>query len=180
MLPVQDHLSLIISQYLARAFQPNNPFNSVVTSSWGIRNMKQTLQSRFLQCVAPYLSSCILPPSVYGTTIKSLHTKAVPDSKSLLSHNCVLLTASRQIEPEEANLPRPCRTTFSQLCSSFCSSLHSYRERIGLISSPFCGLEPHTNVWCGVPHQCVVWGSTPMCGVGFHTTYPTPLIEIHA
>ena len=31
MLPVQDLLPLISSQYLARALQPNNPFHSVVT-----------------------------------------------------------------------------------------------------------------------------------------------------
>ena len=32
MLPVQDHLSLICSQHIARALQPTNPSNSVVTS----------------------------------------------------------------------------------------------------------------------------------------------------
>ena len=68
--------------------------------------MKQTLQSRFLHCVAPNLSSGILPTTDYGTTIKSLHTKAVSDSKYLLSHNSVLQTASLHIAPEEANLPR--------------------------------------------------------------------------
>ena len=59
MLPVQDHLSLISSQYLARALQPNNPSHSVVTSRSGIRNKKQSVQSQFLYCVAPYLSSDI-------------------------------------------------------------------------------------------------------------------------
>jgi len=80
MLLVQDHFPLINSQYLARALQPNNPFHSVVTSSSDIRKMKQNFQSRFLHCIAPYLSSGILPPTDYGTTIKSLHTKAVSDS----------------------------------------------------------------------------------------------------
>ena len=60
----------------------------------------------------------------------SLHIKAVSDSKFLSSHNCVLQTASPQVAPEEANLPRPYKTILSQLCSYFCSSLHSYRERI--------------------------------------------------
>ena len=63
--PVQDHLFLISSQYLARAIQPNNPFHNVVAYPSGIRNMKQTLQSRFLHCVAPYLSSGIRPPTDY-------------------------------------------------------------------------------------------------------------------
>ena len=66
MLPVQDHLSLIFSQHLARAFQPTNPSRSVVTSPSGSRDMKQTLQSRFLHYVAPHLSSGIFPHTDYG------------------------------------------------------------------------------------------------------------------
>ena len=115
----------------------------------GIKNMKQTIQSWFLHCVVPYLSSGILSPADFGTTIKSLHTKDVSIFKSLLSHNRVLQTASPQIALEDANLPRQYRTTLSQLCSSFSSRLHSYRERIGLIPSllcPSCGMEPHTTV----------------------------------
>ena len=111
--------------------------------------MKQTFQSRFLHCAAPYVSSVNLLPTGYGTTIKSLHTKAISDYKSLLSHNPVLQTVSPQITPEETNLPRPYRTTLSQLRLSFCSSLHSYRLRIGIIPSSFCLsciVEPHTIV----------------------------------
>ena len=57
----------------------------------------------------------ILPTTDYWMIIKSLHTKDVSDSKSLLSHNHVLLTTSQQIAPEEANLPRPYKSTLSQL-----------------------------------------------------------------
>ena len=66
MLPVQDHVSLISSQYLARVLQPNNPSHSVVTSPSSSRNMKQLLQSRFLHYVAPHLSNVILPPPIMG------------------------------------------------------------------------------------------------------------------
>ena len=38
MLPVQDHLSRINSQYLAIALQPNNPSSSVITSPSGKQN----------------------------------------------------------------------------------------------------------------------------------------------
>ena len=136
MLPAQDHLSLICSQYLARTLQPTNPSHDVVTSPSASRDMKQTFQSWFLHVVAPHLSSGILAPAEYGTTIKSLHTRAVAASESLLSPNRVLQTASPQITPEEANLPRPYRNTLSQFCSSSCSSLHSYREKIALVPSP--------------------------------------------
>ena len=73
MLPVQDHLSLISSQYLVRALQTYNLSQSVVTAHSGIRDKKKNLQSRFLHRVALYLSSRILPSFDYGTTIKSLH-----------------------------------------------------------------------------------------------------------
>ena len=75
------------------------------------------------------------PPSDYWTPIKSLHTKSVPDSKSLLSHNHIPQT-SPQISAAETNISRPYRSTLSQLRSSFCRYLHSYRERIGLFHSP--------------------------------------------
>ena len=72
MLPVQDHLSLISSQYFVRALQPNNPSShSVVTSPWGNRNMKPTLQSQFLHCVSLYLSNGVLPPLIIGSPSSS-------------------------------------------------------------------------------------------------------------
>ena len=89
----------------------NHTSHSVVTSSSGIRNMKQNLQSRFLHYVAPYLLSGILPLTDYGTNIKSLHTIAV--FGSVLFNNRILRTASPKIAPEEANLPRPYRSTLS-------------------------------------------------------------------
>ena len=127
MLPVQDHLSLISSQYLVRAFQLNNLSHSIVTSLSGNRNMKHTIQSRFLHYVASHLLSGILSPTDYGTSIKSLHTRAVTITKSFLSYNRVLHTVSTQIAPEEANISYPYRSTLSQLRSSFCSSLHFYQ-----------------------------------------------------
>ena len=123
MVPVQDHLSLINPQYLARVLQPNNPSHSVVTSFSSTRNMKQTLQSWFLHYVAPYLSSGILPSTAYGTTMKSHHTTTLSGSISLLSHNRVRQIASLQITPEGEN-------------SFF---IHSYFcERIRMIPSPLC------------------------------------------
>ena len=113
--------------------------------------------------VSPYLSSGILPPSDYGKTIKSLHTKAVSNCKSLLSHNHVLQTASLQIAPEEPNVSMPYSTVLSQLRSSFCSFLYSYRERIERIPSPSCRIESHTTDHV---FSC--------------SSHPTPLTELDA
>ena len=104
----------------------------------------------------PYLPSDILPLTDYGTTIKSLHTKAVFDSKSLLSHYPVLQTVSPQIAPEEVKLPRFYRTTLLQFRQSFCSSLLSYHEKIGLIPSPSCGQENHTTVFILSPYLIII------------------------
>ena len=126
--------------------------------------MKQILQSQFLHNVVPHLPSDILPPTDYETTIKSLYTRAVTMFKSILSHNCVLQTASQQIAPEEAGHPRLYRSTFSQLRSSFFNSLHFYRESIGLIPSPLClscRLVLHTTVHV---FSC--------------SSHPTPLTEL--
>ena len=100
-LPVQDHPSLISSPNHAGDFQPNNPSHDVVTSLSVIRrNLQQTLQSRFLHCVAPYLSNGILPPLIIGPP--SSPSKLIPvfDSKSLLSHNRILQIACPQITPK--------------------------------------------------------------------------------
>ena len=83
MLPVQ----VISYQYHTRTLQPNNPSDNVVTYPSDIRNMKQILHSRILHCVTLYISTGILLPTVCGTVINSFHTKAVSDSKFLLSHN---------------------------------------------------------------------------------------------
>ena len=91
-----------------------------------------TLQSWFLHRVIQYLSNVILPTLSYKTILKSLHNETV--SQFIL----LLQIYSPQISAEEVNLLRPSRNSFSQLHSSFCSSLLSYRERIGLIPSPIC------------------------------------------
>jgi len=108
--------------------------------------MKQTLQSRFLHFFAAYLSSGTLPPLIMGPPSIPFILKLFPIPN--LFH---LITVSfRQlpllITPEEANLPKPYWTTLSQLRSFFCSSLHSYRERIRL-----------TNPW---PPLFLLWSVT--------------------
>ena len=129
-------------------FDPHFKFNSHVKSIKALAGTNWGQQKKTILNTNTYPLFGV-PPTDYRTTIKSFHTKAVYDSKYLLSHNRVLQTVSRHIAPEESNLPRPYRSTLSQLHSSFCSSLHSCRERIGLIPSPLCpsgGVEPHTTV----------------------------------
>ena len=148
-LPVKEHLSLLCSQELAKSLQPSHPSFNTVTSPSGPRNMKQTLQSKFLPTVAPYLVDGSLPPQNYRSTIKSLHTEAVAAALAAADPN-PLLQARPPIAEEEISLPRHYRTTLAQLRSGCCSSLAAYRVRIGRTEDPLCtscGVEPQT-----VPH----------------------------
>ena len=86
MFPVQDHFSPIFSQYLTRAFQPNNPSHSVVvTSLSGIRNEKKPLNLCFTMVLLRICWTVFYPPLIMGLF--------------------------------------------------FCSSLHSYRQKMGIIQS---------------------------------------------
>ena len=146
-LPVRDHLSLLSSQFLARCLIPSHPSHSIVTAPSGPRNMKQTLQSRFLPTVAPYLTNGTLPPTTFKATLKSLHTSAVSSTISSRPPNRVLQAPAPPVSEEELDLPRPYRTTLAQLRSGFCPALNSYLERVGRSPNdlcPSCHSSPHT------------------------------------
>ena len=103
--------------------------------------MKHTLQSKFLHLVSPHLSDDgTLPPSSYKYCLSNLHTSAVNHSILSLSNNRVLNAPAPQIDPSESSLPRPYRSTLSQLRSGFCSKLQSYLHLINVAPSPLC---PH-------------------------------------
>ena len=146
-LPVKDHLSLISTQFLARALQPTHPSHPYVTTPPGPRNMKNTLQSLFLHQVQPYLVDGILPPNTYRDTISSLHFEAVDRVVGSLQPNRVLGTEPPPVAAEELLLPRPYRSILSQLRSGYCLALNSYLERVGRAPSdlcPSCHTSPHT------------------------------------
>ena len=61
-LPLHDSLSLLSTQFLARALQPIHPSHTLVTSPTGPRNMKNTLQSLLILRVEPYIVDGVVPP----------------------------------------------------------------------------------------------------------------------
>ena len=137
-LPVKDHLSLLSTQFLAKALQPNHPSHPIVTSPSGPRNKKATLQSRFLCNLTPYLEGGVLQPDRYKSTIAQLHTTAVATSISNRSPNRVLQSRPPPISEEEVTLPRIHRTTLAQLRSGFCSSLKDFQVAIRSTTNPLC------------------------------------------
>ena len=67
-LPVESHLRLLSSQFLARAMQPGHPSYDVVTLPPGHRQMKQTLASKCGPTVEPFLQNGVIPPAAYKET----------------------------------------------------------------------------------------------------------------
>ena len=76
MLPVQDHFSPICSQYLAIAFQPNDPCHSVVLlSPSGIRNEKKPFNLCFTMVLLHICWTVFYPPLIMGLFFcSSLHS----------------------------------------------------------------------------------------------------------
>ena len=146
-LPVHDHLSLLCSQFLTRALQPNHVSHPLVVAPPGPRDKKKTLQKKFLSVVAPYTVGGIIPPDEYKSTLISLHTEAVTRAIASRSPNKVLHTPPPAVADEEKLLPRRLRSTLSQLRSGYCSSLNSFLHRINRARDslcPSCRGSPHT------------------------------------
>ena len=146
-LPVKDHLSLLCSQFLARTHIPSHPSHALTTASSGPRTIRHTLQSKFLPSVTPYLTNGVLPPNDYKPTLQALHTTAVLSAISSRAPNKVLQSPPPPISEEEFSLPRPFRSTLSQLRSGFCPALNSYLARVGRAPDdlcPSCRGAPHT------------------------------------
>ena len=140
-LPVKEHLELLCTQYLASSLRPNHPNFPTVTKSSGPRNKKHTLQSRFFPQLEPFLApDGTTPPDSYKTILKQLHTYAVGEAMEALEPNCVLNSPPPEINDTEITLPRPYRTTLSQLRSGWCSKLNSYLFLIKVSPTNLCPL----------------------------------------
>ena len=142
-LPVSDHLRLLSAQFLARCLQPSHPSFEVVTRDTGRRQMKETLRSKVIDQVHPYLDA----PGTYGESIKSIHSDVVRDTISRQAPNRVLGHLAPPISAKGKVLPPKTRAIMSQLRSGFCSNLPDYQFRIGRSQEDLfhlCLLEPQT------------------------------------
>ena len=113
MLPVQDHLSLLSSQFLATALQPGHPSYATVTADSGPRDMKRTLQRRFGPQVLRFFTNGAVQDAKEAR--KQLHTEYVDAAIRARPLNRVLNLQPPDIAEEESSLPRQYRTTLSQL-----------------------------------------------------------------
>ena len=144
MLPVQDHLSLLSSQFLATSLQPGHASYPTVTADPGPRDMKATLQRRFGSQVLRFFVDGAIQDAKEAR--KQLHTEYVESSLQARPPNRVLNLQPPDIAEDETVLPRQYRTTLSQLRSGHCSALNTYKHRIGITDTdtcPSCSQSPH-------------------------------------
>ena len=137
-LPVRAHLSMLCSQFLLSALQPNHPSHPTFTADSGPRNIRHTLQSRFRPLISAHLIDGITQPDSYRESLQRVHSDAVAAAIAALSPNRLLGVSPPAVSASERRLPRAHRTTLSQLRSGFSSAMRDYRHRIGAESTPEC------------------------------------------
>jgi hypothetical protein len=133
LMPVAAHLNVLCTQFLSSCLRPSHPSHGVVKLPPGPRRnakgrpLKETLSSKFLGALSPYLQDGIVTELSYKHTKDSIHTSDVSAVIASASQNKFLGTRPPVIHPSERTLPRAYQTTLSQLrgdcCSSFSSTL---------------------------------------------------------
>ena len=137
-MPVAAHIDLLGAQYLASALQVGPPSHSVVTSDPGPRRMKETLYTKYIDVVAPFLTNGVLDPRVYKSALSALHSAAVSMSIDDLGSNYLIGCIPPAICDSEKSLLRRERTLLAQLRSGDCVGLQSYLMRIERAPDAIC------------------------------------------
>ena len=131
MLTVQDHLSLLSSQFLATSLQTGHPSYPTVTADPGPRNKKKTLQRRFGdQALRFFVNTAIQDAKEVRM---QLHTQYVDSTIRARPPSRVLNLQPTDIAEEDTSLPRQYRSTLSQICFGHCSA-----HRIGISDTDTC------------------------------------------
>ena len=113
MLPVGRELTMLCEQSLLRALRPDHPSNAVVTADPGPRRIRQTLRSKFLPAVEPFLQDRATPEDSYRQAPAEIHRRSIAGAIAAQSPNRVLGRPPPPIDAEEKNLPRRFRTTLA-------------------------------------------------------------------
>ena len=140
MLSVQEHLNMLSAQFLASALRVDHPAHEPVSRPAQRRDKKKSLQSRFLNHVAPHLINGSLPRGAFPATKSAIHTDFVSQSIASHGNHPLLNVPAPAIHSSESRLPRSHRSTLSQLRSGHCAKLQSYLHRTDKADLPTC---PH-------------------------------------
>ena len=106
-MPVAEHLDMLSAQFLASTLRPSHPSNAIVTAPSGPRSMKQTLYTKHIDRVSPFLTDGATDPATYGALVKKLHTVCVDESiKNLGSYRLLNESPPPKISSTEVTLSR--------------------------------------------------------------------------
>ena len=131
-------MRLLSAQFLVGALEPGHPSHKWVTGDHGRRRCKETLRTKLLTTVEPYLRNGTTPRGAAKESKKAIHTDIVRDTKSRLDPNRVLLARPPAISKKEKPLPRLTRVTLAQLRSGHCARLKDFQLRIGKAVDDLC------------------------------------------
>jgi hypothetical protein len=137
---------MLCVQYLASAMRPSHPSHEVVQLPSGPRQMKLTLQSRYMPSLAPHLVNGIVPQVSYKRILNKIHMSTVASVKAKLV-NRVLQGTPPPISASEMRLPKSGRRTLAQLRDDRCFRLKNYQvfiKKIADDSCPECGIASHS------------------------------------
>jgi hypothetical protein len=152
-MPVAEHLSMLCAQFLANCLRPSHPSQEVVLIPPGPRTnasgrpMKETLSSRFIAAVSPFLEGGTGTELNYKHVKESVQTASVRASIVSLKPNPVLGVKAPEVHESELWLSRIHQTTLTQLCSSKCASLKTYQHFMKSATDdicPECHSAPHS------------------------------------
>ena len=127
-LPVKDHLRLLSAQCLARFLQSEHVSFPFAQVDDGPRRLRDTLRSKCIADVAPYLEADgTIGRGNFSYVKNQLHTDIVKKVLDNTGPNRVLGVPPPPIHASETSLPRISRTTLSQLRSGFCAKLKDFQ-----------------------------------------------------
>ena len=101
MLTVERELTMLCSQFLLGALRSDHPSNAVVSANPGPRRIRQTLQSKFLQMVQPYLQDGVTPEDSNRQSLTEIHRGAIADVIASAVPNRVLAQPPSPVSAEE-------------------------------------------------------------------------------
>ena len=147
MLSVSAHLQLLTAQYLASSMRPSHPLHSVITSTPGPRDMKNTLRSAFIDDVRPFLVNDVIPPAQYTDAKNKIHASYVTRAIGSRQNANIVNRPTPPVHKSDETLPRAHRSVLAQMRSGYCSSLNSFLVKVrrsDTSTCPQCGVDAHT------------------------------------
>ena len=116
LLSVVEHCRMLSAQYLAMALQRIHPSFEAISRQAGPRDKKATVKSALHNDVSPHLVDGAIPPGELGIIRNRIHTSSIANSEALNSPNPLIGISPPPVDPSEASLPRPVRSTLSTNC----------------------------------------------------------------